>query len=72
VSKAELTANGVKLTTAPAKGAGSEEVMEADVVLVATGRRPYLEGLGIEVRGGSSTWILVDPCEIGIRAVDVA
>jgi hypothetical protein len=49
VNKAELTANGVKITTAPAKGAGSEEVLEADVVLVSTGRRPYLDGLGVEV-----------------------
>jgi len=47
VLKAEKTASGVKLTTAPAKG-GAEETFEADVVLVATGRRPYTDNLGLK------------------------
>ncbi|PQE13319.1 dihydrolipoyl dehydrogenase protein [Rutstroemia sp. NJR-2017a BVV2] len=42
-------ANGekVKLSVEAAKG-GKEETLEADVVLVAIGRRPYTAGLGLE------------------------
>ena len=36
---------------APAKGEGDGETMEADVVLVAIGRRPYTEGLGLKEAG---------------------
>lgn len=46
----ETTANGVKVTVEPAKG-GDQEVIDADVVLVATGRRPYTKGLGLEEMG---------------------
>ena len=35
---------------APAKG-GDAETVEADVVLVATGRKPYTEGLGLDAVG---------------------
>jgi dihydrolipoyl dehydrogenase len=38
-------------TTIAARKDGKEEVVEADVVLVAIGRRPYLEGLGLEALG---------------------
>lgn len=41
---------GVQLTTESAKG-GNLENMEADVVLVSTGRRPYTEGLGLKEIG---------------------
>lgn len=41
---------GVSLTVEPAKG-GAAETLEADVVLVAIGRRPYTEGLGLEAVG---------------------
>ncbi|TDL81893.1 dihydrolipoyl dehydrogenase [Palleronia sediminis] len=34
---------------------GSEETLEADTVLVATGRRPYTEGLGLEAVGVETT-----------------
>lgn len=37
----------VSLTVEPAAG-GAAETVEADVVLVAIGRRPYTEGLGLE------------------------
>lgn len=37
------TATGVQLTVEPSKG-GPQETMEADVVLVAIGRRPYTVG----------------------------
>jgi len=42
--------NGVTLTLEPAAG-GTPEPLEADVVLVAIGRRPYVEGLGLEAVG---------------------
>ena len=38
---------GVTLTLEPAKG-GEQTSLEADVVLVAVGRRPYTDGLGLE------------------------
>jgi dihydrolipoamide dehydrogenase len=38
--------DGVTLTVEPAKGGKAEEIT-ADVVLVAIGRRPYTEGLGL-------------------------
>ena len=41
---------GVTLTVEPAKG-GEAQSLEADVVLVAIGRRPYVEGLGLEAAG---------------------
>ncbi len=50
VTAAEATSSGVKLTLEPAAG-GPAETLEADVVLVAIGRRPYYEGLGIEAAG---------------------
>ncbi|KAL5496101.1 LPD1 [Sanghuangporus vaninii] len=40
----------VVVTTEPAKG-GAAETLEADVVLVAVGRRPYTEGLGLDKIG---------------------
>lgn len=51
VLRAETSKTGVTLTTAPAKGSGAEEKYEADIVLVATGRRPYTEGLGLDKLG---------------------
>ncbi|MFL1461025.1 dihydrolipoyl dehydrogenase [Roseococcus sp. DSY-14] len=41
---------GVDLTLEPAAG-GTAETLRADVVLVAIGRRPYVEGLGLEALG---------------------
>ena len=41
---------GAKVTHEPAEG-GEAETLQADVVLVATGRRPYAEGLGLEEAG---------------------
>ena len=45
--------SGKKLavTVEPAAGEAAAEVLEADVVLVAIGRRPYTEGLGLEDAG---------------------
>ncbi len=50
VTGAARTDHGVALTLEPAAG-GPAETLEADVVLVAIGRRPYYEGLGIEEAG---------------------
>ena len=41
---------GAKVIFEPVKG-GAAETLEADVVLVATGRKPYTEGLGLEKAG---------------------
>jgi len=40
----------VTLTLEPAKG-GASETLEADVVLVSAGRRPFLKGLNLEAAG---------------------
>lgn len=50
VTGVEKTASGAKVTFEPVKG-GSAETLEADIVLVATGRRPYTEGLGLKEAG---------------------
>jgi dihydrolipoamide dehydrogenase len=50
VTGAKSTRTGVNLTVEPAKGGKAEQV-EADVVLVSIGRRPYTQGLGLEKVG---------------------
>jgi len=50
VTGATLSDAGVALTVEPAAG-GAAETIEADVVLVAIGRRPYTQGLGLEAVG---------------------
>ena len=40
----------LKVSVEPAKG-GDSEVVEADVVIVAIGRKPYTDGLGLETVG---------------------
>ena len=50
VSAATAGPDGVSLTVEPVKG-GEAETIKADVVLVAIGRRPYTEGLGLEELG---------------------
>jgi dihydrolipoamide dehydrogenase len=50
VTGAKTGANDVTLTIEPAKG-GAAESLTAEVVLVAIGRRPYLENLGLEALG---------------------
>ncbi|HMB11794.1 FAD-dependent oxidoreductase, partial [Saliniramus sp.] len=47
---AKASDKSVKLTVEPAKG-GDAETIEADIVLVAVGRKPYTEGLGLEEAG---------------------
>lgn len=50
VTKSQVMDDGVVLTTEPAKGGDAKEE-KFDMVLVATGRRPYTEGLGLEALG---------------------
>jgi len=51
VTSSEIQPDGkVKVTMEPAAG-GDSEVLEADVVLVSTGRRPFTQGLGLEEVG---------------------
>lgn len=50
VTSAKVTNKGVVLSLEPAKG-GPEEKLEADVVLLSIGRRPYTDGLGLKESG---------------------
>ncbi len=45
--------SGVTVSTEPAKG-GEAQSFEADIAIVAIGRRPYTEGLGLETVGIST------------------
>lgn len=47
---AKTSSKGVELTVEPAAG-GSAETLKADVVLVAVGRKPYTDGLGLKESG---------------------
>ncbi|TAK98658.1 MAG: dihydrolipoyl dehydrogenase [Rhodospirillaceae bacterium] len=46
VTKAQAAKSGVTLTLEPAQG-GASETLTAETVLVAIGRRPFIEGLGL-------------------------
>ena len=50
VTSVETLKTKLKLTMEPAAG-GEAQILDADVVLVAIGRRPYTEGLGLETVG---------------------
>ena len=50
VAGVEATKGGAKVTIEPKDG-GTAETLDADVVLVAIGRRPFTEGLGLEEAG---------------------
>lgn len=50
VTGAKTTRGGVTLTVEPAQGGDAEQI-KADAVLVAIGRRPHTEGLGLEAVG---------------------
>ncbi|CAN7643759.1 dihydrolipoyl dehydrogenase [Rhizobium sp. LjRoot254] len=50
VTNVEKTGKGAKVTFEPVKG-GEAQSIEADVVLIATGRKPYTEGLGLDAVG---------------------
>ena len=50
VTGAIASDSGVTLTVEPVKGGAAEQI-EADVVLLAIGRRPFLDGLGLDAAG---------------------
>jgi dihydrolipoamide dehydrogenase len=50
VASVEKSASGAKTTLEPVAG-GASIVLDADIVLVAIGRRPYTQGLGLEALG---------------------
>ena len=50
VTGVEKSGKGAKVTFEPVKG-GDAETIEADAVLVSTGRRPYTDGLGLKEAG---------------------
>lgn len=50
VTAAKVTAKGVTLTVEPAAG-GDAKTIETDIVLVAVGRRPYTDALGLKDAG---------------------
>jgi dihydrolipoamide dehydrogenase len=50
LAKVETAGAGVQATIEPAAG-GEANTLEADVVLVSVGRRPFTEGLGLEALG---------------------
>ena len=50
VTKVETGKSSAKVTVEPAAG-GTAETLEADIVLVAIGRTPYTEGLGLNELG---------------------
>ncbi len=55
VTGVKATKSGATVSVEPVKGGDAAEI-KADVVLVAIGRRPYTEGLGLEAAG-----VVVDP-----------
>ncbi len=50
VTAASVNDQGVSLTVEPIKG-GPAETIAADIVLLAIGRRPYLDGVGLDTVG---------------------
>ena len=50
VARIDKTAAGVKAIVEPSQGGTAIEI-EADIALIAVGRRPYCEGLGLETIG---------------------
>jgi dihydrolipoyl dehydrogenase len=50
VTGVEKAGKGAKITFEPVKG-GEAQTIEADVVLVSTGRRPYTDGVGLNEAG---------------------
>ena len=49
--RAEKNAAGVRLTVAGKGGAGTQEILEGDALFVAAGRKPNIDGLGLDAAG---------------------
>ncbi len=50
VTAIEKSAKGLKISIEPAAG-GTSEILDADVALIAIGRKPYTDDLGLEAAG---------------------
>lgn len=50
VTGSKVTADGVQLTVEPSAG-GAASTIDADIVLVSTGRRPFTKNIGLEALG---------------------
>ena len=64
VSAVDTSGKTLKVKVEPAAGGGAAETIEADIVLVAIGRVPYTEGLGLEAAGVNKDnrgRVIVDP-----------
>jgi dihydrolipoamide dehydrogenase len=64
VTAVDTAGKTLKVKVEPAAGGGAAETLEADVVLVAIGRVPYTEGLGLEALGVKTDnrgRVVVDP-----------
>ena len=51
VTAIDASGKVLEVKVEPAAGSGAAEMIEADIVLVAIGRVPYTEGLGLEAVG---------------------
>ena len=49
--EAKMRGSTILLTVAPASGGGPSRVIEGDALFIATGRKPNIEGLGLEAAG---------------------
>jgi dihydrolipoamide dehydrogenase len=64
VAAVDASGKVLKVKVEPAAGGGAAEIVEADIVLVAIGRVPYSEGLGLEavgVKKDNRGRVIVDP-----------
>ncbi len=64
VAAIDTSGKALKVKVEPAVGGGAAETLEADIVLVAIGRVPYTEGLGLEAAGvkkDNRGRVVVDP-----------
>ncbi len=64
VAAVDTSGKTLKVKVEPAGGGGAAETIEADVVLVAIGRIPYTEGLGLDAAGvkrDNRGRVMVDP-----------
>jgi dihydrolipoamide dehydrogenase len=64
VTSVDASGKMLKVKVEPASGGGAAETLEADIVLVAIGRVPYTEGLGLEgigVKKDNRGRVIVDP-----------
>jgi dihydrolipoamide dehydrogenase len=64
VTAIDTSGKALKVKIEPAAGGGAAETMEADIVLVAIGRVPYTDGLGLEavgVKRDNRGRVVIDP-----------